>query len=108
MLQEDAAIEATMRPEPINPALIRPMWKRFVSVAVAVVLVAIAGFLIQNQLSQNKTMNQSAEVFTQEDTDKAYAQAKEALLLVSLKLNATKDKAARKIHLVEPYTTILK
>ena len=108
MLQEDSEIEAHNRPEPITAAEIRPMWKRFVSAAAAIALVAIAGFLIQNQLSQNKAMNQSAEVYSEEDADEAYAQAKEALLLVSRKMNKTQGKAAKKINIVEPYTTILK
>ncbi len=108
MLQEDSVIEADKRPEPIKPAVLRPMWKRFVSIAAAIALVAIAGFLIQNQLMENKAMNQSAEVYTEEDADEAYTQAKEALLLVSRKMNATQGKAAKKINIVEPYTTILK
>ena len=108
MLQEDSEIEAQKRPEPITTAEIRPIWKRFVSAAAAIALVVIAGFLIQNQLSQNKAMNQSAEVYSEEDADEAYAQAKEALLLVSRKMNKTQGKAAKKINIIEPYTTILK
>ncbi|RLD21923.1 MAG: hypothetical protein DRI69_02685 [Bacteroidetes bacterium] len=108
LLQEESEVEASIRPESINPAILRPLWKRVVSIAAAIALVATAGFLIQNQLSQNKTMHQSAEVYTEQDADKAYAQAKEALLLVSRKMNATQSKAAKKIHIVEPYTTILK
>jgi hypothetical protein len=108
MLQEESEIEALVRPNPIEAVVIRPMWKRFASVAAAIAFVAIAGFLIQNQLSQNKASDQSAEVYTKEETDEAYAQAKQALLLVSRKMNATKVKTANKINIVEPYTTILK
>jgi len=108
MLQEDAEIEAQIRPKPIEEAIISPLWKRFVSVAAAVTLVVIAGFLIENQLSQNKAMNQSAEVYTEEEANEAYEQAKQALLLVSRKMNTTQDKAVKKISIVEPYTTILK
>lgn len=108
MLKEDSEIEAGSRPEIIDPAVIRPIWKRIVSIAAAIALVVIAGFVIQNQLSQNKAMNQSAEAYSEQDADEAYAQAKEALLLVSRKMNAQQDKALNKIHIVEPYTTILK
>jgi len=108
MLREDAEIEASVRPKPIQLTVVRPMWKHFVSAAAAIVLVVIAGFLIQNQLSQNKELNQSAEVYSEHEKDEAYAQAKQALLLVSRKMNATQDKAVKKINIVEPYTTILK
>jgi len=108
MLREEAEVEASMRPIPIKEVAVRPVLRRIVSVAAALALIVVAGFLIQNQLKQNNALNQSSEVITADDADEAYAQAKQALLLVSRKMNASQEKAAKKINIVEPYTTLLK
>ncbi len=108
MIKEDQEIESSIPPRAITANVVRPLWKLFASVAAAIVFVAIAGFLIQNQLSENKAMNQSAEVISDKEADEAYAQAREALLLVSRKLNASKNKVAEKVTIIEPYTRILK
>lgn len=108
MLEEEAGIEAAIRPQPIKITAVRPAWKRVVNVAAAIVLVAMAGFLVQNQLNETPSINQGAEQYSQDETDEAYAQAKQALLLVSQKLNSSQNRALKKLEVVEPYTTILK
>jgi tRNA(Leu) C34 or U34 (ribose-2'-O)-methylase TrmL len=108
MLSEDAEIEASVRPQAIKKDITQPVIRRIISVAAAVTLIVAAGFLIQNQLAQGNESNQSAQVYTVKETDEAYAQAKQALLLVSQKMKASKEKASSKIKIIEPYTTILK
>lgn len=108
MLQEDSEIEAPAPPPAIEEPRIIPMWKRVMSVAAAVAVLILAGIFVQNQLSKTELVSGQAEIHNVEDADEAYLQAKQALLLVSRKLNDTQNKASTEMKKVEPYTTILK
>ena len=107
MLSEESEIEAPSRPLPVQETRIVPMWKRAIGIAAAVLLLVSAGIFIERQMSK-PGMLANENVQSIEDPNEAYEQAKEALLLVSQKLNDSQNTAATKLNKIEPYTTILK
>jgi hypothetical protein len=108
MLQEDSEVEAPAPPPAIAEQRVIPMWKRVASIAAAVAVLILAGIFVQNQLNRTESVSGQAEIHNVEDADEAYLQAKQALLLVSRKLNDSQSKASTEMKKVEPYTTILK
>ncbi len=108
MLQEDSEVEAPAPPPVIEEPRVVPMWKRVMSIAAAIVVLVLAGVFVQNQLNKTESVSGQAEIHNVEDADEAYLQAKQALLLVSKKLNDSQTKASTEMKKVEPYTTILK
>lgn len=108
MLQEDSEVEAPAPPPAITEPRVIPMWKRAMSIAAAVAVLILAGIFVQNQLNRTESVSGQANIQNVEDADEAYLQAKQALLLVSRKLNDSQSKASTEMKKVEPYTTILK
>ena len=108
MLQEDSELEAPAPPPSIEPARVVPLWKRAMSIAAAVAVLIVAGVFVQNQLERTESVSGQAAVHQVDDPDEAYLQAKQALLLVSKKLNDSQVKASNEMNKVEPYTTLLK
>lgn len=108
MLSEESQIEAPSIPElPSHEAKTRPMWIKVMSIAASVLLIVFAGIAISKYSGVN-TSPQSANTYVVEDPDEAYEQARQALLLVSRKMNQTQVQASSEVEKVTPYTTILK
>jgi len=108
MIQEEGEVEAPAPPPAIQTAQVVPLRRRVLSIAAAIAVLVVAGMFVQNQLSKTDTINGHAEIHNVDDADEAYLQAKQALLLVSKKLNDSQVQASSKMNKVEPYTTILK
>ena len=108
MLQEDSEMEAPAPPSMIEESRVVPMWKRAMSIAAAVAVLVLAGLFVQNQLNKTESVSGQAAIHNVDDPDEAYLQAKQALLLVSRKLNDSQTKANTEMKKVEPYTTFLK
>ncbi|MDX1476950.1 MAG: hypothetical protein R3301_04560 [Saprospiraceae bacterium] len=88
----------------------RPVIIRLMAVAAVILLLITAGIFIERE-RQNSTDLAQEEITTNdsfEDPNAAYAEAKEALLLISQKLNASKKQAQAQIARATPYTEILK
>lgn len=112
MLKEESEIEAPTIPQPLKPGKVRSMWRRTLSAAAVVLVVVVAGLVIQNQ-NVNKPQNvvqsnTKASVVEIEDPDLAYEEAKQALMLVSRKMRESTSHAETEMNKVEPYTTLLK
>jgi hypothetical protein len=79
--------------------------RRTLSIAAAVLVLVVAGFLIQrSMISDARTV--TADSF--DDPMEAYEEAKQALLLVSEKLNSSKEMACEKLAKTQPYIEIIK
>ena len=107
MLSEESEVEAPAKPSRIEKPVVIPMWRRAIGIAAAVALLVTAGIYIERQMNK-PGMLANENVQSIEDPGEAYEQAKEALLLVSQKLNDSQNAAAAKLNKIEPYTTILK
>ena len=107
MLSKERDIEAPFIPELPEATVVRPMWKRYASIAAAVALLITAGTVISKYTTVGPETN-TASTHIVDDPDEAYAQAKQALLLVSQKMNKSTVNASSKVEKVTPYTTILK
>lgn len=78
--------------------------------AATIAVIILAGFLLFSIFKNQPHQTRADLVFQDsfEDPEKAYAEAKEALLLVAAKIQTTQKRAAKNINLVEPYTNIVK
>ncbi len=107
MLSEDSTVEAPFAPQLPEQAKVRPMWRRAMSIAAAIMLLVVAGIAI-TKYGSVAPMDQTANTYVVEDPDEAYEQARQALLLVSQKMNKSQVKASSEVEKVTPYTSILK
>lgn len=105
LLKEQREVEMPGRHSSIK-GIMRPTFRRTLSIAAAVLVLVVAGILIQRQVQP--PVQQEPIVETVEDPREAYEQARQALLLVSAKLNNTQDRALEKMQKARPYTEILK
>ena len=86
---------------------IQPAFKRWASIAAAVAIFAMAGLFVQKQFAP-EVLPAESYVDSYQTPEQAYAEAKQALLLISEKLSSTQSKASEHIKKVQPYTDILK
>ena len=107
MLSDEGEVEAPFTPELPLEAKTRPMWVKVMSIAASVLLIVFAGITI-SKYSVPETAPQSANTYVVEDPDEAYEVARQALLLVSTKMNQSQVKASSEVNKVTPYTSILK
>ncbi len=107
MLSGEGEIEAPFTPELPQQAKTRPMWVKALSIAASVLLIVFAGVAI-SKYSGVTTQSRGANTYVVDDPDEAYEQARQALLLVSQKMNQSQVKASSQVDKVTPYTTILK
>ncbi len=78
--------------------------KRAMSIAAAVLVLIVAGFLIQRSMISD--IQATADSY--EDPMEAYEEAKQALLMVSEKFNSSREMAGEKLSKTQPYVDILK
>ena len=108
-LKLESSIES---PRVVRPVEIsrRPVMMRLMAIAAAILLLITAGIFIERQRQANTDFAEQEPVSSDsfEDPNAAYAEAKEALLLISKKLNASKKEAQTQIARATPYTEILK
>lgn len=79
--------------------------KRVLSIAAAVLVLITAGFFIQRSMISDLHRS-TADSYT--DPMQAYEEAKQALLLVSQKLNSSRKMAGEQLAKTQPYIDILK
>lgn len=104
LLQAEAAKEMT---SPLNPVRQNRVIgiKRAMSIAASVLVLIAAGFLIQRSMI---TEAQQATADSFEDPMEAYEETKQALLMISEKLNSSRELAEEKLSKTQPYIDILK
>lgn len=84
--------------------------KRMLSMAAAIATIVVAGLVLQQYLAP-ATQVTTAEITvsdTYDDPMQAYAEARDALLLISGKLNATRERAGSHLAKTQPYLDIMK
>lgn len=81
--------------------------KRTMSIAAAVLVLVVAGFLIQRSMITD-IQQSTADTDSYEDPMEAYEEAKQALLMVSEKFNSSREMAEEKMEKAQPYVEILK
>ena len=101
----ESGIESPAVLPPVQTAS-RPRIIRLVSIAATVLLLITAGIFFDKQARDTSEARIAQDSF--EDPNAAYAEAKEALLLISKKLNESQDLAKAQIARATPYTEILK
>lgn len=87
-----------------------PRWKNVLRYAAIGLVLTLAGFLTRDIIMQQQDGQLSSQKLEDsfENPEEAYAEAREALLLLAEKLNTTQTKAANKVSKIEPYTEIIK
>ena len=105
---EDVPAATEIKSEAPKVAVVRPLWRRVVSIAAGIAIIAVAVFALQNLNDESAAPSASASVQEIEDPNEAYEQAREALLLLASKMQSTQGAAAEQINKVEPYTNILR
>ena len=111
LIRKEAEVEAPVLPDnhQSRTSIVRPLWQRVLAIAASVAIVCTAGVLLYNLNSTGPAnANTAANVHVVEDPEEAYEQARQALLLVAEKMQATQAEASKQIEKVEPYTSILK
>lgn len=103
-LRAESAKEMTTPLNPVRQSRVVGM-KRAMSIAATVVVLVVAGFLIQRSMI-TEAQQATAESF--EDPMEAYEETKQALLLISEKLNSSRELAEEKLSKTQPYLDILK
>lgn len=106
-LQLESSIESPQIVAPVVAHNRRPRIMRIVSIAAAVLLLVTAGIIFDKQ-SDGEVATNHAVVDSYDDPNAAYQEAKEALMLISEKLNSSTKKASEQIAKTKPYTEILK
>ncbi len=79
--------------------------KRTVSIAAAVLVLITAGFLIQRSVISDM---QRSTADSYQDPMQAYEETKQALLLVSQKLNSSREMAGEQLAKTQPYIDLIK
>lgn len=79
--------------------------RRALSFAAAVLVLVVAGIAIQQNMIDKVDV---ATADSYEDPREAYEEAKQALLLVSEKLNSSRELAEEKLEKTQPYIEIIK
>lgn len=105
-LQLEGSIESPKVTAPVVRNMRRSRITRIVSIAAAVLLLVTAGIYFDK--NPDDTATDRAVVDSFQDPNEAYQEAKEALMLISEKLNSSKRKAGEQIARAKPYTEILK
>lgn len=82
--------------------------RRTLSIAASVIILVAAGFLIQRNMTPGIQETVVAETDTYISPEQAYEETKQALLLVSAKLNKSAEQASEQIAKTQPYIDILK
>jgi hypothetical protein len=103
-LKEEAAKEITTPVRAVKETR-RVVLRRALSIAAAVLVLVVAGFLVQRSMISDV---HSTAADSYDDPMEAYAEAKEALLLVSEKLNSSRAKADAQLEKAQPYIEIIK
>ena len=103
-LEEEAAVQA---PVQVLRKPRRKLWTRL-SIAASIGLLIAAAWLIQDQYSEEAWASDHVALGTIEDPQEAYAEAKQALLLVSRKMQGTRSHVASKVAKAQPYTELIK
>jgi len=79
--------------------------RRAMSIAATVLVLVVAGFMIQRTMMKDGN-HISADSY--KDPMEAYEEAKQALLLVSEKLNSSRELAGEQLAKTQPYIEIIK
>jgi hypothetical protein len=79
--------------------------KKYVRIAAAVLLLITAGYFVQQEMQESQKF---ANLDSFENPEMAYEEARQALLLVSEKMNKTRSAAREKIRKTDTYTQIIK
>jgi len=80
--------------------------RRAFSIAAAVLILVTAGFIIQRNMTADIRQAATADSF--ENPEQAYQEAKQALILVSEKMNKSRKKAGEQLAKTQPYVDIIK
>lgn len=102
------SIEALPTDEPVKPRLKIFSLNQWVSAIAACLIILAGAFFILRSDHVPDTSEQFAMAETYEDPEQAYQEVKEALLLISSKINQTSTEVATHISKAEPYTEIFK
>jgi hypothetical protein len=88
----------------------RIVLKRTMSIAAAVLVLVVAGFLIQRSMITDiqQSTADTDNIDSYEDPMEAYEETKQALLMVSEKFNSSREMAEEKLEKAQPYVEILK
>ena len=105
-LQAESAKEMRTQVAPVKHAA-RFNLRRTLSIAAAVVVLITAGFLIQRSMISD-LHNTTANTDSYTDPRQAYEETKQALLLVSQKLNTSREIAEEQLAKTRPYVEIIK
>ena len=103
-LQAESAKEMTSSLNPVRQSRVVGM-KRAMSMAAAVLVLVVAGFLIQRSMI---TEAQQASADSFQDPMEAYEETKQALLMISEKFNSSRELAEEKLSKTQPYIDIIK
>lgn len=107
-LSNESEIEMQAPPEAIMRPVVR-RWRAVAGMAAAILILIVAGIVIQHNVQPPAN---GPEVVASEDSyenpEEAYEQARQALLMVSQKLNASRAQASEQLDKAKPYTEILK
>lgn len=110
-LEKESNVSTSSRPSLANATSPRifafPKLLRYAAVVLALVA---AGFILQKYVitGEQEVVAEYTLDDSFEDPEKAYAEAREAILLLAEKINATQSKAAKQVSIVEPYAKIIK
>jgi hypothetical protein len=110
LLDNEREISVPASPQTETPVLKIRTFNLTLRYAATIAVIILAGFLLYS-VFDNQTHQTRADLVYQdsfEDPEKAYAEAREALLLVAAKIQTTQNQAAKNVNLVEPYTNIVK
>jgi hypothetical protein len=104
-LQAEAAKEMSSPLNPVRQSSRVIGMKRAISIAASVLVLVVAGFLIQRSMI-TEAQQGTADSF--EDPMEAYEETKQALLMISEKFNSSRELAEEKLSKTQPYIDILK
>ena len=88
-LENEARTDAPDLGSVKEAVVVKPLWKRYLSIAASILLICVAIFSLQKISRDDQISVQHANIHEIEDPDEAYEQAKQALLLVASKMHAS-------------------